>query len=134
MVLCMAAVGRGEGPRQFWPLDGSAGTTAMNAVPGGNVGTLINISNGWDSDVPAALTHSTGSLDFGTHGAQFVDGGYIGITTDTRSKGATVSVWLNPASLTDDMRLWGQIRTTTQAPHPLGAIALRRKPNGWTVT
>ncbi|HQA39081.1 MAG TPA: hypothetical protein PLW27_09265, partial [Kiritimatiellia bacterium] len=69
---CAVVFCRGESPRQFWPLDDGAGSTATNAVPGGNAGTLVNISDGWDSDVPAALTHSTGSLAFGTNGAQYV--------------------------------------------------------------
>lgn len=133
VAVCMTAVCRGESPRQFWPLDDGAGTTATNAVPGGNAGTLVNISNGWDSDFPAALTHSTGSLAFGTNGAQYVNGGYIGIAADGRAKSATISVWLKPASLTQDMRLWGQLRSTSAAPHPLGAISLRNDGFGWAL-
>ena len=124
---------RGESPRQFWSLDDAAGATASNAVPGGNAGTLVNISAGWDSDVPAALTHSTGSLVFGTNGSQYVNGGYIGIAADGRAKSATVSVWLKPASLTQDMRLWGQLRSISTAPHPLGAISLRNDGFGWAL-
>ncbi len=124
VAVCAAAVCHGN-LRQYWPFDDGAGTTATNAVTGGNNATLMDI-DGWTNDVPAALAdRSAGSLDFaGTNLARYVYAGHIGIAADGGAKGASLSVWLKPpAPLTADARLWNPVRTSYKAPHPGGPLA-----------
>jgi hypothetical protein len=119
---------------QYWSLEEDSGATAINSVAGGNDGTLVNFSGGgWDTNTPAALASSTGSLDFDTASSQYVNGGHIGVSSTGLNKGATVSVWLKPKSLIQDMRLWGQLNHNTSTPHPLGAISLGSTVNGWVL-
>ncbi len=124
----------GSDVAQYWTFEDAAGVTATNSVVGGNDGTLVNFAGGgWDTDVPAALAYSTGSLDFDTASSQYINGGHIGVSSTGLKKGATVSVWLKPKSRIQDMRLWGQLNHNAATAHPLGAIGLRNDANGWAL-
>ncbi len=124
VTVCTAAVCCGGDLRQYWPFDDGAGTTATNAVTGGNDGTLEYIGDGWTSDVPEALVgRSAGSLNFpNTNTSQRVNAGPIGLAADGGARGASLSFWLKPASAVKNTRLWSMIRTTYSAPAPQGIV------------
>ena len=124
----------GSDVTQYWSLEDASGSTATNSVAGGNDGTLVNFAGtGWTNDTPSTLAYSTGSLDFNTASNQHVNGGHIGVSSTGLNKGASVSVWLKPKSLTADMRLWGQLNRNGSNGHPLGAISLGNNAYGWAL-
>ena len=93
IVLSGAFFSYGTDVAQYWTLEEVSGAIATNAVVGGNNGALVNFAGGgWDTDTPDALSHSTGSLAFDSSKAQYINGGYIGLSSLKLNKGATVSV------------------------------------------
>jgi len=122
----------GDGLEQLWALDDAAGTTASNAVPGGNAGTLVNFSvGGWDTDVPAPLTgRAQGSLLFTAANTNYVNGGHLGLAVTNAGDRLSLSFWLKPSVIGGDTRLFSMLRQTSATPHPLGAMRLINEPSG----
>jgi len=125
-VLSGAMLCLGGGPQQYWPLGDGAGSLASNAVPGGNVGTLVNYATpNWDTDMPGALAgRSGGSLVFTSANTNSVNGGTLGLAATGGIDGVTLSFWLKPAVIGADTRLFSPLRQNPTAPHPIGAIRL----------
>ena len=122
----------GDGLQQYWPFNDSAGTTASNAVSGGNAGTLVNYTtSGWSTDVPAALAdRANGSLAFASASGHYVDGGHIGLSVTGGVDGVTLSLWLKPGVIGADTRLFSMLRQTWTSPHAVGAIRLMATVGG----
>ena len=108
---------------QYWTFDDGAGATATNAVADGNAGTLVNFGGaGWDTDKPAALPSSAGSLAFSSAQGQYVDCGALGLASPGGGDGVTVALWIKPGKIVVDMRLWAPLRQSSADPHPEGSI------------
>ncbi len=135
-VACMVSVwfatglAHGSALVQYWTFDDASGVTAANAVAGGNEGALVNFNGteGWTSEKPAGLPHSTGSLLFTSASSQYVDGGAIGLSSVYSNEGATVSFWIKPRTIVDFARLFAQFGPAGDPPAPYanGGIAMQR--------
>ena len=80
---------------QYWTFDDVSGATAANAAPGGNAGTLVNFTgSGWNTDVPAPLAHSSGSLAFSSAETNYVNGGALGLYATGTVGEVTLSFWI----------------------------------------
>ncbi len=105
---------------QYWTFDDPQWTyAAQNQVPGGAVGTLNSfVGDEWTTDVPAALSHSTGALEFKSDFMQWVNFGDINLSAGTpwaNADGATISFWFKPDVLTADMRMFQAYDSDTAA-------------------
>ena len=75
----------------------------------------------WTTDVPAALAHSTGALEFKnaeTGYGQWLSFGDINLSAGTpwaNAEGATISFWFKPDVLTSDMRMFQAYDSDTAA-------------------
>ena len=124
VVLC-TPLSYGAGPVQYWAFDDGTGATAANSVAGGNAGTLVNFAGGgWDADKPAALTSLAGSLAFSSASGQYVDGGALRLSATGGADEVTLSLWIKPGSIVNDMRLWGQIGPPLSYPNTMGVVAV----------
>ena len=106
---------------QYWTFDDGAGYYAGNQVSGGAVGGLNSfIGDEWTTDTPAALTHSTGALEFKSDYYQWVNFGDINLSAGTpwaNADGATISLWFKPDVLTADMRMFQAYDSDTSAAY-----------------
>lgn len=113
---------------QYWPFEGTAGTTeAANEVTGGNVGLLVESdpNTAWVAgDRPGALAHSTTALAWDGQD-DYVNLGNLGL----RNQG-TISVWLKPTAAALEgasMRLYSLLTTPASFN---GVTASGSLPNG----
>ena len=121
-VLLGVRLAHGDGLVQYWTFDDASGTTAANAAPGGNAGTLVNFTgSGWNTDVPAELAHSSGSLAFSSAGTNYVNGGALGLSATGTVGEVTLSFWLKPQTL-GDTRLLSQLEFPSK--NPAGAVQI----------
>ena len=101
-------------PVQYWRLDDNGGSTVANHISGGNVGTLVNAPTWTSSGLAPELTSrsgwpSTAALDFdGGATTDYIDGGNINLSSSSGGGEVTVSMWINPDSLTGAARLFTQ--------------------------
>ena len=120
LVAGLGLAGAAEGALvQWWRFDDGAGTTAANQIAGGNTGALRPVGSEplWVlTGLAPALTGrasfpSTAALDFSPAGTlqDYVDGGVLGLASTGPSGEATVSLWVKPETLVDDLRLLGQL-------------------------
>lgn len=127
--------------RQYWTFDDGAdnpaGYSAANRVAAGHTALTATYSTTDNKPQPATwvtsglepkLTSrvtapSTAAIDLDSaNGYDYVNGGHLRLNTSASSGQVTVSMWLNPDSLTQDSRLFGQI---TQGTGHAGAVAIR---------
>ena len=83
----------------------------------------------WSADVPAALSHSTGSLEFKKDYMQNLTVGDLNLSNVPEmgnAPGVTMSMWIKPTTLADDTRLFG---TPNGVPNTYSAV-LRLNENG----
>jgi len=108
---------------QYWAFDDVSGATAANAASGGNAGALVNFTgSGWNTDVPAPLAHSSGSLAFSSAGTNYVNGGALGLYATGTVGEVTLSFWLKPQTL-GDTRLLSQLEKAP-SKNPSGSIQI----------
>ena len=97
----------GPSPMAYWRLDESAGTSAADASGNNHVGTLVN-----------GATFTTGRINNGVSldGVDdYLNLGDLGLT------GGTLSLWVNPTTVTGDRRLLGQL---SGDPGQAGALVI----------
>ena len=100
----------------YWTFDDESGTATVDEV-GTNTGTLVPGGTGPDwvtSGLAAPLTSrsfmpSTAALSFKPSGPDYVNLGNLGFATTSSTGEASLSMWINPAALTNDMRLFSQL-------------------------
>jgi hypothetical protein len=115
-----------------WGFEDGGGSIATNSAAGNATADLVNFGAGaWDNDIPEALAgHSAFSLTFESSNSNYLDCGYLGISsTNTCNYGATVSMWIKPQAV-DDARLLSLNRPTTTRPHPAGNVRLNTNALG----
>ncbi len=111
----VTAVGTMPEPVQYWPFDDGSGTTAVNVIEGGSTGMLVNTPTWITTGLEPKLTSrgndpSTAALDFDPGAtADYVDGGNINLTSSSGRGEVTVSMWLNPDTLTGDDRIFSPL-------------------------
>jgi hypothetical protein len=114
--IAVAAVDPLPLPVQYWRLNEGSGTLAFNSVSAGNTGTLVNsptwISAGLEPKLTARDLYSGASvaaLDLQTGDTDYMNGGDINLTSTSGGGEVTVSMWLNPDSVSGDYRLLSQL-------------------------
>ncbi len=139
-LLFSVAMAQGNALVQYWTFDDGVGVTAANAAAGGNEGALVNFNGteGWTSEKPAGLPHSTGSLLFSAASSQYVDGGPLGFSSVAPGEGATISFWVKPRTIVMHSRMYGQFGPPQPfQPYANGGMAIDHitdevgTPFGW---
>lgn len=129
-VWCVNGLAHAGALQHYWTFDDGSGVTAANAVAGGTPGALVNFNGneGWTSEKPAELAHSTGSLLFSAASSQYVDCGALGLSSVASNEGATVSFWVKPRTIADFARLFAQFGPLGDPPQPYanGGMAMQR--------
>ena len=131
ILCCGAATSAVADLTQYWPLDDGAtspgSATAANLATGGNTGVLSagGVMASWETTglygplATRSSNPSTAAMRLETLYNDFMDGGDLGLSSTLAGGQATVSMWINPTSLSSELaepedgdRLFNQIGPT----------------------
>ncbi len=123
--------------RQYWTFDEGTGYSAANRVAAGHTALTATysatdnkpqpatwVTSGLEPKLTSRVTApSTSAIDLDSaNGYDYINGGHLRLATTASSGQVTLSMWLNPDSLLNDSRLFGQ--TTANASANGGAVRI----------